>query len=135
MRQHIVVARPPNFDQILAVFPRANMNGVFFSYGDKIYNPSNVAITKPLLAHEAKHGERQLDCGVASWWDDYLTKPLFVLDEEIYAHRAEWLASVKRHGPENRRLREIVERLSGQLYNHAISYEQAKHAILTGQVQ
>ena len=59
MLQTIVRAYPPNFEAILKRFPVAINKGVFFSYGDKIYNPSGVSITKQLRAHEAEHGRRR----------------------------------------------------------------------------
>ena len=135
LKQGIEIARPPNFGLIVARFPNAANHGVYFSYGYTLYNPSGVTVTRELREHEATHGERQLAMGVEAWWNRYLTDRLFVLDEELHAHHAEWRASVKRHGPDNRRLRMIAAKLAGPLYGCMISAEQAAHAIVTGVVQ
>jgi hypothetical protein len=55
----IIVARPPNFEQIHAAFPRADKPGVMFAYDGKIYNPSGGIIPPALIAHEEVHLIRQ----------------------------------------------------------------------------
>ena len=132
MLQTIVRAYPPNFEAILKRFPVAINKGVFFSYGDKIYNPSGVPITKQLRAHEAEHGRRQIIIGVEQWWDRYINEPRFLLDEEIYAHHAEWRTALRTIGPGV--MRSIAGRLSGPLYGNMIKYETAVEAIQTGVV-
>lgn len=144
--------RPPVFDRCCAVFGRAVVDrpGVIFSWGNIIYNPSGTPIPRPLRAHEAVHGLRQLgydtnetrdsegdvvnDLRIEAWWERYLTDPIFRLDEELYAHHAEYLAHKKRHGHQPRMFNFIAQRLSGPLYGSLLTLEQAKHAILTGVV-
>ena len=133
--QAIVVGTPPNYAQILARFPQADRPGVIFSYGDKIFNPSNANIPREIMEHEAIHGERQTERGIDAWWEQYMADALFCLDEEIHAHHAEYRACVKRHGHRNQDMRRIATRLSGALYGYLLTYEQAKHAILTGEVK
>lgn len=133
--QAIIVGIPPNFTAIKARFPEAVKKGVIFSYGTRIYNPHGVSIPATLRAHEATHGERQENMGVDPWWERYLIDQAFVLDEEIYAHHAEYKAFVRRHGHRLRDLDAVAGRLSGPLYNRCITLEQAKHAILTGEVK
>ena len=60
----IEVAKPPNFERILEVFPLAAQAGVIFAFGDVIYNPSGVGIPRALRAHEEAHGLRQREAGV-----------------------------------------------------------------------
>lgn len=88
----VKVERPPNFERILEVFPRAREFGVIFAYGDTIYNPSGVGIPTPLRVHEEVHGKRQRGAGVDAWWDAYLTDPAFRFTEELKAHVAEYNA-------------------------------------------
>ena len=57
----IITSRPPNFIDVVTVFPRAAERGVIFAFGDTIYNPSNIVITAALMAHESVHGSRQGD--------------------------------------------------------------------------
>ena len=132
--QQIVIGLPPNYAAIKDRFPDCERKGVIFSYGDRIFNPSGISIPRPLMAHEAVHGLRQ-GADPDAWWARYLAEPLFMLDEEIHAHHAEYRAAVKRHGHRPRDLRGIAERLSGPLYGHAITFAQAQHAILTGEIR
>lgn len=134
-QQKVVISPPPNMSAILQVFPQAAERGVIFSYGDTIFNPSGVRISPELMAHECVHGLRQEVAGVERWWDQYLTNPLFRLDEEIYSHHEEHRASVKRHGYRARDLQRIAERLSSPLYGSLLTIAQAKHAIFTGEVK
>lgn len=135
LKQEIVIGIPPNYQAILAIFPAARRPGTIFSYAERIFNPSNAPIPREIIVHEATHGLRQAEAGVELWWERYLAEPLFRLDEEIYAHHNEYRACVKRHGPRSQDMKRIAERLSGPLYNYALTYEQAKHAILTGELK
>ena len=130
----IVIGIPPNYAAIKARFPACDRKGVIFSYGDRIFNPSGISIPRELMAHEAIHGVRQ-GTDPVTWWERYLAEPLFMLDEEIHAHHSEYRAYVKRHGHRPRDLRGIAERLSGPLYGNALTFAQAQHAILTGEIR
>lgn len=87
----IVVARPPNYAAIVAVFPAAANPGVIFTYGDTIFNPTNAHISHELRAHEGIHGTRQTAARarIEDWWQHYLEDPAFRLGEELPAHQAE----------------------------------------------
>jgi hypothetical protein len=87
----IIIARPPNFEQIIKVFPDADKPGVLFAFNDSIYNPSGVTIPHALLAHEGIHLIRQRAGETAeSWWGKYLTDHEFRYREELEAHVAEY---------------------------------------------
>lgn len=127
----IVVARPPNYDEIVAKFPFAANGGVIFTYGRTIYNPSAVAISGALKSHEAVHADRQGE-DVDGWWRRYLADPVFRLEEELLAHRAEYRSTKTFILDPNARARElqrIAERLGGPLYNQAISVALARRLI------
>ena len=137
--QRIIVGTPPVWDQCIAAFGRNTIVGkpVIFSWGRYIYNPTDCDISKALMAHEAVHGERQIadqdtNEAITRWWERYLHDKQFRLEEELLAHRAEYHACRKRHGPRPADLRMIAGRLASPLYGNLLTQETARHAILTG---
>lgn len=135
----IITGYPPNFRDILAVFPMARSPSTVFAYGDRIYSMARGAIVPAVVAHEEAHGERQLgyhgsvdpELNIQMWWQRYLADPAFRLAEELVGHRAEyrWLLE---HDPRNeRRHRDIIaKRLSGPLYNRMISFADALQQVI-----
>lgn len=133
----VVVAKPPLFDKINAKF---NVDGkpVFFTFGDKIYNPMGANIPPAIMAHEKIHMLRQ-GVTIESWWERYIDDDKFRLEEELPAHAAEyrwWLEA-----PEGKQalkgfrsladyhLIHIAKRLSSPLYGNLISFNDAKFEI------
>lgn len=129
----IIVARPPNFDAILAAFPDADKPGVIFAYGDDIFNPSGHEIPAALLAHERVHCKRQSSGSftriqgysaeklTAYWWTEYLRDPEFRYYEELLAHAAEYRDQAARWPDRNDRarlLQSTARRLVAPLYNY-----------------
>lgn len=147
MKQEIVIDVPPNFAELLRIFPEARQVGVIFSYGDKIYNPSGLPIPPQLLAHEAVHGERQLaytlsECdstqennhSTEQWWKRYCEDVKFRFEEELVAHVAEVKAfntTVPKPDRERRALylHRVAQRLSGPLYGRMITYMEARRKL------
>jgi hypothetical protein len=86
----IIHDRPPNFEQILASFPKADGPGILFAHGTNIYNPSGLVVPPALIAHEEVHLYRQRDAGPTRWWGQYLTDTDFRYNEELLAHVAEF---------------------------------------------
>lgn len=135
----IIVARPPNFDAIVRVFPvAASTKGVTYAYDDAVYNPDGVKIPTSILEHEVVHLQRQAGKPDV-WWERYLADKRFRFDEEVVAHQAEYRAAiiglVVGHGAARSRrahLEAIADRLSGPLYGHAVSFEKAKVLIRRG---
>lgn len=119
---------PPLWDEITAAFPFARAPGVIFSWGDRIYNPSGVEISRSLLAHERVHAGRQMG-DVEGWWRRYMADPQFRLEEEIPAHIAELkvccVVAPSRH---DRRaaLSGIAHRLASPLYGRLITLDKAE---------
>jgi hypothetical protein len=135
MAMEIIMARPPNFDAIVKVFPEARNHGVIFSWGRRIYSPSSEYVSPQLKAHEAVHGQRQGDTETAilAWWGKYLTDPQFRLDEEVPAHRAEYQTFKQLNKDRNlqhRFLQGCAGRLSSALYGNMISLAEAKKLLL-----
>ena len=129
----IVLARPPMFDEIDAVFHVAG-KPVIFTWGNTIYNPEGCTVSPALKAHESVHAQRQTndDRQIRSWWERYLLDPQFRYAEELAAHRAEYRAFkswTKDRNELAQRLHQIAGRLSGPLYGGVASYTEARRSI------
>lgn len=125
---------PPMWEYINARFKVAGQR-VIFTFGDTIYNPARINITKELHAHEQIHCDRQLatPTGPAGWWAAYIYDPRFILAEEIPAHQAEFQAYCKRHrGAGSQRLMRIAiaNKLCSKLYGRLVTHDQAMRAIV-----
>lgn len=129
---NIVNSAPPNYKDIVSVFPAAAKPGVIFTYGDTIYNPSGGPISDPLMAHEGIHCGRQ-GTEVKKWWSKYLVDPEFRLAEELPAHRAEYRAFktiCSDRNAINSYLIEVANRLSSPLYGAVITQWKARKEIM-----
>lgn len=129
---------PPNFKNIVQVFPKARGRGVIFTYGQVIHNPSKGAITDALKAHERVHSRQQItfDGGPAAWWTKYLEDPQWRYGQELAAHQAEykwhadrWLRDNTKPNALIRTRRHIAVRLSSKLYGNVVSFDEAYQAI------
>lgn len=134
----VVYGPPPNFEEIVAVFPQAARHGVLFCWGDRIYAPGPASpIGREFLAHEQVHCDRQ-GREVESWWRRYLSDPVFRLEEELPAHVAEFKSLREQHrdrwvsGRAMRRTfaAHVARKLAAPLYGSMISVDDAKKAIL-----
>ncbi len=130
----IVIAQPPMFDQICAVFPTAANKGVIFTWGKTIFNPSGTHISDELKEHELIHEERQgLFGSIEKWWERYLVDVEFRVAEEMPAHVAEYKTFCKNHRDRNQRahyLRAVASRLASPLYGNVISFKDAMKALI-----
>ena len=124
---------PPNFEDILKVFPAAAGPNTIFAYGDVIYVPSGNDLPQELYDHERVHGARQTQAGVESWWKLYLEDPVYRRDEEVVAHRAEYSSYCARNRDRNvrsRYLAQISARLASPLYGHLMTPREAQRLIV-----
>lgn len=136
MKQEVIFDYPPMIEEIAKIFPEAMGPGILFSWGTKLYNPSGVPIPPQLIAHEAVHGERQLNGVVAEdqdpvevWWQVYMTDLNFRFEEELVAHQAEYkvyCGLTKDRERRARYLHQLAVRLSGPLYGRMMPYMQAR---------
>jgi hypothetical protein len=129
---NIIVARPPNFEAILKVFPEAAKPGVMFAWGDTIFSPSSAYVPPQLIAHEEVHQEQQLAEGPEIWWAQYLVSPQFRFDMELRAHIVEYHEFIKhtRSRPRQREyLAAVAKRLSSPLYGSMVTFEHAMKTI------
>lgn len=131
---NVVCGLPPNFKDIVAVFPDARRIGVIFAYGDTVYVNGRSSIPPELRSHEAVHLQRQNAIGVDVWWQRYLADLPFRLEEEVMAHRAEYgtvRALIKDRNQVAACLDGMAKRLASPLYGKMISYHDARRRIVT----
>lgn len=119
MTMEVVKGFPPNYQEIIKVFPQARRVGILFAYGDKIYTPHGVEVSHHLKVHEAVHGIRQKELGVEFWWERYLSDVRFRYYEELLAHAAEYDSMIRGATSRNQRraaLKIVATRLASPLY-------------------
>ena len=132
--QTVVLAFPPIYSEIAAVFRIHERRDVIFSFGSRIYNPYGVEIPAEIIAHEALHGARQGkgESQVLDWWKRYMEDPTFRLVEEIHAHRVEyrWLLEHGNRRESRSALPRISAKLAGTLYGRLVTPQQARKLLL-----
>lgn len=124
----IIISRPPNYSDIVKVFPGAASMNVIFAYAPNIYIPGGGTLPASLMAHESVHIERQLAIGVEAWWARYLTDIPFRYNEELLAHRAEYKSLLTQATTRQMRrgaLKIVAKRLTSQLYGGLVNVDQA----------
>ena len=124
LKMKIVIAPPPNFEQVCAAFPLARTSAIF-AWDDTIYNPNEIVVESVLKVHEAVHGQRQKG-KPELWWERYIADPEFRYAEELPAHRAEYRYMVQfasRNGWHRAELlNHTAKRLVAPLYAYGAAY-------------
>ena len=121
---------PPNYDLILANFPKCEEQKAVFTYGSTIYNPFNVYITPDIEVHEQTHSERHDNPDI--WWHNYITDRDFRFNEELLAYAKQYRYAVDQIGSSKLTdwlLQKCAEALSSDLYKLGITYGEAKSKI------
>lgn len=129
---------PPNFEEISEAVPQSNRQGVIFAYDNTIYVPTGGIITPHLMAHESVHGERQNKLGIKKWWSNYLHDMSFRYNEELLAHRAEYLsmiAETPNRATRRSALKFVAKRLASSLYGCGGGAKQAADDIFKAPVR
>jgi hypothetical protein len=138
MSLKIVIAPPPDhiYEACDAKFKIRGRRGVIFTVGGQLFNPDNIYIDPPLLAHEQVHSTRQLATGdVPTWWDQYQVNKEFRFAEELVAHQEEWRVirgTMSSRQQRRQALGYITSRLSGSLYGNLVTKTEAKRLITRG---
>jgi hypothetical protein len=127
---------PPLFAELDAAF-HIKGKPVIFCFGDVIYNPMRVPVSRELGVHEAVHSSRQGDTEemVFAWWRRYIAEPQFRFYEEMLAHQAEYRAFRANHrgvSERDRALHQISQRLASALYGNMVSWKEAKRLLRNG---
>lgn len=128
----IVYNYPPIYQKVVKAFPAARSEGVIFTYGDTIFNPSKCSIPPAILAHEEVHSRRQGKTAglIEEWWDQYLVDKQFRFDEELIAHKEEYNWYIKSSLREKRiALNFIAKRLSSPVYGNLTTLKRAKRIL------
>lgn len=134
MQPKIVVGRPPNYEDIIKVFPRAANATTIFAYDDTIYvSRPEARLSKPIIEHEVTHLIRQRQIGVKLWWKCYLTDKNFRYHEETLAHQTEYremIRTIKDREGRHRALGVVARRLIAPLYQfEGVSLNQAMNDV------
>lgn len=123
----VVTDYPPNYKELITVFPIKDKKGILFCYSPTIYNPDNIVISEALMAHEETHSKQQKN-NPESWWKQYIENAEFRLREELKAHIVELKIFSKRFKDRNVQsnyLRSIAIRLSSSMYGNSIRFPEA----------
>ena|SRR3990167_10379755 len=119
---------PPNIEEIKKVF---NVDeGVVYTYGDTIYNPTEFDVPNHLMAHEMEHMRQQGDDPKA-WWDRYLVDKVFRQEQEMEAYGMQY-AYIQRTFPvraAKQLLFYITRDFAGPIYGNLMSYHEAESLI------
>ncbi len=119
---------PPNYRDIVDALGDVTAHQPIFCYGETIYNPFGRTVTEDLQAHERAHSTRQRG-KPDIWWMQYLYDAQFRLQEEIIGYGAQY-AYAKSKGVHGKVLEwaldHMARSLSGPLYGHIISWNDAK---------
>lgn len=129
----ILVEYPPLYETITRAFPAAKGAGVIFAWGDIIYNPSDILVSRELIAHEEIHSAQQANYEtIMLWWHLYLETATFRYAQELPAHQAEYRAYCNRHPNSRKRaeyLNEVSAKLASPLYGSLMTVDAARRAI------
>ncbi len=122
----ILNQKPPFYDKIIAAGMKPSET-VVYTYGSKLYNPSNAFIREDIKQHEMIHEEQQGDEPDA-WWDAYLADPEFRVAQELEAYAKQFaylcITTTDREA-QHKILMELAYHLSGPIYGRAISHQEA----------
>jgi hypothetical protein len=126
---NVVVDGPPMWREIAQRFPASITNGVVFTWGDTLFNPSGGEISEDLFAHEAMHTKQQEAAGgPEAWWKRYLVDAAFVLDQEAraYGRQFAWIRAHHRNrGRQARELHALARVLASPMYGSCCTFPAA----------
>lgn len=124
---------PNNLRETIASFGMLPHNGVIYTYGDTIYNPSGIDLPDHLITHEETHcGQQGTDPD--AWWDRYLQDQYFRIEQETAAYARQFAkicTRVRDRNQRNRILLDLSRILAGPVYGNVISKDAAFRAIKT----
>lgn len=105
--------------------------GVIYTYGDVIYNPSNISIPEHLIVHESTHCEQQGNDPDA-WWGRYLIDSYFRIEQETEAYARQFAFICRKVKDRNQRHRiclDLARILAGPIYGNVIGQMSAYQKI------
>lgn len=122
----ILRERPPVYDLIVDKLGEPPPT-VVYAYRDTIYAPGlhwKHELPPDLVVHECVHLEQQASIGADEWWVRYVDDPMFRLQQEVEAYRAQIASHSDR--PSRRECKRRVARdLASGLYGRLVSGDEA----------
>ena len=106
----------------------------YIAYGDIIYNPFDLGVTRDAYEHECTHGFQQAyDPVVANlWYQLYIADPVFRLSQEVEAYGAQYRFICGEYKDRNKRVRflnELARMLTGPMYGNLVVHSEAQKLI------
>ena len=101
--------------------------GVIYTYGAVIYNPSGGEIPHHLLVHEMTHMRQQNfnDEDAKKWWERYFLEPHFRIQQESEAYANQYSQICREIHDRNHQVRilyDLAGMLSGPIYGNVITH-------------
>ncbi len=127
----ISVEFPPNYMQIVAAVGKPPDTAIY-TYGDTIYDPSNMELDDYVVAHEIEHIVQQKEIGAAEWWEHWIERVEFRVWQELEGYRAQFRSYAKVHKDRNLQAwyaRGLASDASGPMYGHMIGFQEAYQRI------
>ena len=129
---NLVKVVPPNIVSVRAnyQFGATFEKGIIFVYGNDIHCIND--LSDHHIVHELVHVRQQTEIGPDIWWDRYFTDVEFRLEQETEAYQAQWKFLMENYSRPQRRflLKLLVKDLSGPMYGHMLSKDEAKRVIM-----
>lgn len=128
----IVQDRPPIWDEAHKHFD-IDDSRTFYTYGEKIYNPSGVHIADHIIEHESVHMWQQRDYGPATWWKRYFTEQEFRREQELEAYGHQYWFYCKNQKDRNMQakfLHGMVGVIVSPMYKLELTREEAQEGVL-----
>lgn len=134
---NMLIEKPPIWDECNAKFKL--VHGTVFTYGNTLYNPDGIEISKDLFIHEQKHAQQQAwnETVAKIWWARYLEDPQFRLEQEVAAYAAQYryiCSVVKDRNARDKNLRILAGMLASPIYGNMIHQVLAANAIKVGRL-
>ena len=120
---------PPFINEVNEIFRLPE--GVIFTFGDIIFNPSHAPIDGALMKHEELHSQQQ-GADPQRWWKRYLKDKDFRLSQEAAAYQIQYRELKKIVKDRNKLHTYLIilsKDLSGEMYGNAMTFQEAYEAI------
>jgi len=120
----VVKRKPPIYKKIIAAGMKPT-KFAYYTYGDKIYNPSGQDLPDYIIVHEEVHMKQQEEIGGPEiWWDRYIRDQYFRIEQEVAAYAVQYrffCKSVKDREKRHKFLSELAWILASPTYGSVIT--------------
>jgi len=103
---NILIQKPPIWEEAHKHFEIDDARTIY-TYGDTIYNPSNVIIDPDVLEHESVHVRQQANTegGPRAWWRHYFDDMSFRIGQEAEAYGRQYWSFCRHEKDRNKQTR------------------------------